>query len=98
MPLSPLRARSSFPTLNPKGNAMTYRGKVKNGVIVLDDKAVLPEGTVVAVEPLPSKSKKTKEDPIYKIGKKARASGIPDLARNLDHYLYGHPKVKDDGK
>ncbi len=24
------------------------------------------------------------------------SGGIPDLARNLDHYLYGHPKVEDD--
>ena len=78
---------------------MSYRGKVKNGVIVLDGKAKLPEGTAVVVEPLAKgKGKKASDDAIYAIGKRAVASGIPDLARNLDHYLYGHPKVKDDDK
>ena len=31
---------------------MTYSGRVKNGVIVLEGQASLPEGTAVAVEPL----------------------------------------------
>lgn len=30
---------------------MTYRGVVKNGVIVLDDSERLPDGTVVEVSP-----------------------------------------------
>jgi hypothetical protein len=29
---------------------MTFRGRVRNGVIVLDDGVTLPEGTVVEVE------------------------------------------------
>lgn len=31
---------------------MTYRGQVKNGVIVLDDGSPLKEGTLVRVEPI----------------------------------------------
>ena len=31
---------------------MTYHGRVKNGVVVLDDDAKMPEGTVVRVEPI----------------------------------------------
>jgi hypothetical protein len=43
------------------GNAMTYRGQVKNGVIVLEPSASLPDGTQVQVRPLPetSSSKET---------------------------------------
>ncbi|MEO6435933.1 MAG: hypothetical protein ABIP55_09245 [Tepidisphaeraceae bacterium] len=31
---------------------MTYRGQVKNGVVVLEDGPSLPEGTQVRVQPL----------------------------------------------
>ena len=30
------------------------------------------------------------------MGDYAIDTGIPDLATNVDHYLYGHPKVGDD--
>jgi len=31
-------------------------------------------------------------DPLFDMGRLAVETGIPDLARNVDHYLYGHPK------
>ena len=79
---------------------MTYRGKFKNGVVVLEGDARLPEGTEVRVEPIVNGSKTADEadDPIFRITDFAIDTGIPDLATNLDHYLYGHPKVDNAGK
>ena len=31
------------------------------------------------------------------MGELAMETGIPDLAIHADHYLYGHPKVKNAG-
>ena len=65
---------------------MTYRGRVKNGVIVLDDPASLPDGTEVAIQPLGADEKQI---PTF-IG---IAKGLPsDASINHDHYLYGAPK------
>ena len=80
---------------------MSYKGTVKNGVVVLDPGADIPENTVVRVEPLAvQESKKAVVadadlDPIWRMAELATDTGIPDLAVNLDHYLYGHPKVTD---
>ena len=69
---------------------MTYRGRVKNGVIVLDDPASLPDGTEVAIQPLGADEKQIPT--IYEryeafIG---IAKGLPsDASINHDHYLYG---------
>jgi hypothetical protein len=71
---------------------MTYRGKVKNGVVVLDPPAVLPEGAEVQIistngEPLPPTWAEVFKDVIGK------AEGLPaDSSINHDHYLYGTPK------
>ena len=68
---------------------MTYRGKIKGGVVVLEEGVSLPEGTDVQVEPAPEKPTWAE---VFKdvIGK---AKGLPsDAARNHDHYLYGTPK------
>ena len=75
---------------------MSYNGTVKNGVVVLEPGAQLPEGEKVRVEAeaLPA-AKDAQLDPIYRMGELAVDCGIPDLAVNLDHYLYGHPKVTD---
>jgi hypothetical protein len=34
-------------------------------------------------------------DSIYNLADLAKPTGIPDLSQNIDHYLYGHPKVKN---
>jgi hypothetical protein len=74
---------------------MTYRGRVQSGVIVLDEGMQLPEGTAVSVEPLASPTPTANGDPLYRLAELATATGIPDLALNVDHYLYGHPKATD---
>ena len=37
-------------------------------------------------------------DPVYRIYELAAPTGVPDLSLNLDHYLYGVPKVTDDAQ
>jgi hypothetical protein len=77
---------------------MIYRGRIKGGMIVLDDpEAKIPEGTPVSVETLPAQTEADLlDDPFYRIDELAIETGIPDLSTNIDHYLYGHPKVDDD--
>ena len=70
---------------------MTYQGKVKGGLIELEPGAVLPEGTVVRVEPVqaePGPSLAERLKPVIGIAK-----GLPrDFAENHDHYIHGTPK------
>ena len=78
---------------------MVYRGRVENGVVVLDKPASLPDGTEVSIRALRPKSKNN--------GKSVRKPGVgqallrlagkavglpPDASHNVDHYLYGHRK------
>ncbi|MBE0541536.1 MAG: hypothetical protein IH623_09135 [Verrucomicrobia bacterium] len=73
---------------------MSYKGTVKNGVIVLEAGVKLAEGTDVRIEAEVAAVTKGRElDPIWTIGELAVPTGISDLATNVDHYLYGHPKV-----
>jgi hypothetical protein len=78
---------------------MTYRGRIRNGIVVLDDPIKLPEGASVTVA-LENPALNLQEDddteptlyerlkPIFGI-----ANDLPpDGSRNLDHYLYGAPK------
>ena len=72
---------------------MTYKGRVKDGVVVFDDRVRLPEGTEVEVT-LPDDpdgsglSLYERLEPVI-----GRAQGLPpDASENIDHYLYGHPK------
>ena len=74
---------------------MTYRGRVHNGVVVIEGGATLPEGTVVTIEAPEVRCVAGAADSLYSLGELAMATGIPDLALNIDHYLYGHPKVND---
>lgn len=80
---------------------MTYLGTVHHGVIVLPEGVSLPEGASVRVEPVELNGRKASADsdddldPIYRMGDLAVDLGVPDLATNLDYYLYGHPKVTD---
>jgi hypothetical protein len=77
---------------------MTYRGKVKNGVVVLEGPQAPPEGSAVSVRVLKGRraaASKPKRLSLYDrlqpvVG---IASGLPhDLAKNHDHYLHGRPK------
>ena len=82
---------------------MTYRGRVKNGVIVLDPPVSLPEGEEVEII---SKSKTSQGGPAEPVDSTKKHSlydalkdligtveGMPDdTSENLDHYLYGLPK------
>ncbi|HYF50728.1 MAG TPA: hypothetical protein VEJ63_15045 [Planctomycetota bacterium] len=80
---------------------MNYRGIVKNGVIVPIGKVEIPEGTTVTIHFLKKvgkakatrKGTKKKKHPLD-LSDLAVHTGIPDLAENIDHYLYGHPKQK----
>lgn len=78
---------------------MTYRGTVRKGVVELEPGSDLPDGTPVRVEPetpVTSTQEQECECPAFFLaGRDAVDTGIPDLATNLDHYLYGHPKVCD---
>jgi len=72
---------------------MTYRGRVKNGVIVLDDSAALPDGTEVQIEAVNGEDKDgpTLAERLQDVI--GIAEGLPsDMARNHDHYIHGAPK------
>lgn len=79
---------------------MTYQGTIQDGVVILDGDVKLPDGTVVRVETLgigaARERKPDEEDSVFRMSELAVDTGIVDLATNVDHYLYGHPKV-DDG-
>ena len=79
---------------------MIYEGTIQNGVVVLASGVHLPEGAPVRVELLtqdPSQSKRSsKDDILFRMGDYAVETGVPDLAENINHYLYGHPKVTDE--
>ncbi len=74
---------------------MDIRGRVSQGVVILDDSHVLPDGTVVRVEPLEDAEARppglTLAEKLCRLAGKAK--GLPpDLARNHDHYLHGLPQ------
>ena len=70
---------------------MTYRARVKNGVIVLDEPADLPEGADVHVELAEPTSPRALADRLRDVI--GISKGLPaDLAENHDHYLHGKPK------
>ena len=75
---------------------MTYQGKVKNGQIVLEPGVRLPDGARVTVEVELSRGASGQDDPLLGMTDLAVDTGIEDLATNIDHYLYGHPKVGDE--
>ena len=78
---------------------MTFRGRIKNGVVALDKPSALPEGTEVTERPIksPKRAKSSAKcvPTLYDrlkpvIGK---AVGLPpDAAKNHDHYLSGTPE------
>ena len=72
---------------------MTYKGRVKDGVVVFDDRVRLPEGAQVEVT-LPDDSEGIRPSLFERLESViGRAQGLPpDASENVDHYLYGHPK------
>ena len=80
------------------GQAMTYKGRVTNGVVVLEDPKALPEGSVVMVEPVVESPSDTERQQLADLRQTllrwaGTAKGLPpDLARNHDHYLHGRPR------
>lgn len=77
---------------------MAYRGRVHNGAIVLEPGVELPEGVEVRVEiePAAGSVEDQAENPLLRMVDLAVPTGIPDLATNIGHYLYGHPKASGD--
>jgi hypothetical protein len=73
---------------------MTYQGTVKNGAIVVEPGADLPEGAQVRIEVdlLQPVSSDQETDPLSRMSELAVDTGVSDLTTNIDHYLYGHPK------
>jgi hypothetical protein len=77
---------------------MVIRGRVHNGVVVLEAPAVLSEGTEVSVQPLAPNGKKAKASKKPTVSRAlarlaGKAKGLPsDASQNVDHYLYGHAK------
>ena len=78
---------------------MTYKGSVKNGVIVLDDPAALKDGDRVSVRPLRTRRKPSPKAaaPLTLYERLKDVAGIvkgmpSDFARNHDHYIHGTPR------
>jgi len=68
---------------------------VKNGVIVLEGSARLPEGTEVRVEAVERAEEGGRTPDVWDelLRLAGTAEGLPaDASRNVDHYLYGQPK------
>ncbi len=71
---------------------MTYRGKVMNGVVVIENGGKLPDGTAVEVLPIQEEEQLSSLAERF-AGLIGKAEGLPsDLAENHDHYLHGQPK------
>lgn len=77
---------------------MTFRGLVKNGVVVLEEKAKLAEGTRVRVQTMKKAAGRKKAGSSQTLGQRlmkfaGSAKGLPkDMARNHDHYIHGAPR------
>ena len=71
---------------------VSFKGTVKDGVVVLPPDAGLSDGTPVEIIP---QELRPEDDPfvaaVLKVAK-PRPHWPKDYARDLDHYLYGVPK------
>ncbi|HEV7226266.1 MAG TPA: hypothetical protein VGN42_26400 [Pirellulales bacterium] len=63
---------------------------VRSGQLVLDSALSLPDGTRVQVRLEPSQT-----DPLLFLAENAVATGIPDLADQHDHHIYGTPPKQE---
>jgi hypothetical protein len=81
-----------------RDSIMTFRGTVRNGVVVMHSEVALPEGAEVVVvlpESEPPKATSGVWAKLANLGRWAetQASNLPiELAENHDHYLHGQPK------
>ena len=66
---------------------MTFHGSVRNGVVVLDPPAELPEGAEVTVQ-LDESRKPPTGRPLMKYAGQAKDLP-PDASRSVDRLLYG---------
>lgn len=73
---------------------MSLTGHVQNGVVVFDTPTTLPDGTAVRIEAIDTPPRPGKRSLLDRLGDVVgKAEGLPaDASRNVDHYLYGHPK------
>ena len=71
---------------------MTFRGRVRNGVIIFDPPVTLPEGAEVEVSAAVDETDAPTWAEVFK-DVTGKAEGLPaDMARNHDHYIHGAPK------
>ena len=74
---------------------MVFRGKVKNGVVVFEKGAALPDGTEVRVEPFARDEGVAVEGPTLAEQFADVIGTVPDLPSDMaaqhDHYLHGAP-------
>jgi predicted DNA-binding antitoxin AbrB/MazE fold protein len=66
----------------------------ENGLFRPLSRVNLPEGERVRLTVMTLGEKII--DPAYNLAEIAEETGIPDLATNIDHYLYGLPKQSDE--
>jgi hypothetical protein len=71
---------------------MTYRGRVKNGVIVLDPPTQLPEGEEVLVNVVTNGTPDRTWGDVFGDVIGSVKDGPADSSDHVDHYLYGSPK------
>ena len=71
---------------------MTLEGTVRNGVVVPDQSENLSDGTRVRiVVPEPNEPEEATFVSLLELA--GTVEGLPpDMARNHNHYLHGHPK------
>lgn len=80
---------------------MTYRGRVKNGVVVPEAGVRLPEGMDVRIELVSEPETRATETPEVEQLREGLllfsgvvTEGPSDLAHNHDHYLHGTPRLR----
>ena len=75
---------------------MTYRGTVRQGVVVLEPGAELPEGADVTVTQVTRPAAETAATTTLGeclLRYAGTVKGLPsDMARNHDHYIHGTPR------
>jgi hypothetical protein len=68
---------------------MTYKGKVKDGMVVLEPGALLPDGTNVEVQTIEPRAGALGDRLMKFAGK---VTGLPsDMAENHDRYIHERP-------